>query len=195
MSKLFFVLFAVFLSLSLQVSINCNASAGSNVLDVDDVENMDLADIMTDDELCSSGNVCEIKCFHVIPNCQNSVFFAGFWSSIPSEDLERFGRSYLDKCIFQRKEKSASIEPLKDMLAISLGQAKLMRSSSKTFVDSLISKCENTEVAYSTILDEMFLSSEPVLKAMARTYQLLMAVEVSFFEIHLVESLFKKQEF
>lgn len=181
MSKISLVFVLLFFAFTFQVSINCNASAGENVLDFDEDMILEGEELSTEDPLCSSGNVCQIPCSKIINGCKSNIFFTGFWDVVPPQDLNEFGEAYLSECIFQRGEKSTSLETLKQMVSGSLQKLMVESSGAKKAVSSFISQCNDPNYPYSVILNGMLREGDPMLRALSRTYQLMMTVEVSFF--------------
>lgn len=63
-----FLILVSFFIFSISVSVNCNASQGRNVLDMDDVETLSVKD-------CHDMNVCMLNCNSFFPHCRSKTFF------------------------------------------------------------------------------------------------------------------------
>lgn len=176
MTKLVSLLvFLLFISFTSQDAINCNGAANGNVLDFDKMILEDDVDALSNDPQCATGNVCQIKC----NSCRQPIFLLNFWNQIPQQDADLFGKTYLNKCVLQRSQSNEDLTMLKGYLAQTLQQV------SSGEANQLINDCYNPNIRYSKILNSMLHFRDPLLKAISRTYQLMMTVEVKHLRITL----------
>lgn len=94
-----FVLLLSLVTLAFTVSVNCNASLGSNVLENEEA----LVD-------CKDLNVCAFSCDHFYPKCDKVTYYGNFFpKSTRHEKITKKGKllinSYLDTCFLQKYSK------------------------------------------------------------------------------------------